>query len=151
VITVYVESYFVLEQALQQEQCDSCSRIIELAAERCITLVIPAFSLAEPHKTIKDKEVARTKLSNDLRPHLQELGRSRRHRELPASFDALASVLATNTQFERDGLRSAIRELLGAAEIIPMDAQIIEAADGIEQLHGMSGKTQLCLHRWLPI
>ena len=54
-MTVYVESNFVLELALQQEQCDSCLKIIDLATDQRITLAIPAFSLAEPHQTIRDK------------------------------------------------------------------------------------------------
>jgi hypothetical protein len=30
---VYVESNFVLEQSLQQEECDSCAEIIDLASK----------------------------------------------------------------------------------------------------------------------
>ena len=55
-MTVYVESNFVLEQSLQQEECDSCAEIIDLASEGRITLVAPAFSLAEPHVAILGKE-----------------------------------------------------------------------------------------------
>jgi hypothetical protein len=43
-MTVYVESNFVLEQALQQEQSESCDAIVNLAATGDISLVIPAFS-----------------------------------------------------------------------------------------------------------
>ena len=48
-MTVYVESNFVLEQALQQEQSESCDSLVRLAEAGDISLVIPAFSLAEPH------------------------------------------------------------------------------------------------------
>jgi hypothetical protein len=48
-MNVYVESNFVLEHALEQEDCDSCAEIIRLAAAGELTLIIPAFSLAEPH------------------------------------------------------------------------------------------------------
>ena len=58
-MTVYVESNFVLEQALQQEQSDSCDAIVNLAASGDISLVIPAFSLAEPHQALALKEKTR--------------------------------------------------------------------------------------------
>src|SRR6266852_7690785 len=89
-MTVYFESNFVLEQALQQEGCDSCAEIIGLASKGRITLAVPAFSLAEPHVAISGKEKARSRLSNDLRTQLFELGRSKPHRAVPASFEALA-------------------------------------------------------------
>ena len=44
-MTVYVESNFVLEQSLQQEECDSCARILDLASTGRILLAVPAFSL----------------------------------------------------------------------------------------------------------
>src|SRR5437016_13163867 len=83
-MAVYVESKFVLEQSLQQEQCDSCTEIIDLASNGRITLAVPAFSLAEPHMTILGKEKARSRPSNDLRTQLFELGRSKPHRGVPA-------------------------------------------------------------------
>ena len=89
-MTVYVESNFVLEQSLQQEECDSCAEIIELASKGRVTLAVPAFSLAEPHVAILRKEKARSRLSNDLRAQLFELGRSKPHRTVPATFEALA-------------------------------------------------------------
>ena len=46
---VSIETNFVLERAFEQEQSESCSRILELASHSRISLVIPAFSLAEPH------------------------------------------------------------------------------------------------------
>ena len=55
-MTVYVESNFVLEQALQQEQCDACDEILNLADSDTILLVVPAFSLAEPHQALALKE-----------------------------------------------------------------------------------------------
>jgi hypothetical protein len=67
-MNVYVESNFVLEQALEQEQCESCDRLIGMASARSLQLVIPAFSLAEPHGTLLNKKNARSRLDNDLRP-----------------------------------------------------------------------------------
>ena len=68
-MTVYVESNFVLEQALQQEQCDACDEILNLAVSGAISLLVPAFSLADPHQALALKAKPRNKLSNELRAH----------------------------------------------------------------------------------
>jgi hypothetical protein len=64
-MNVYVESNFVLEHALEQEECDSCSEIIQLASRRQVTLLIPAFSLAEPHQAIAGKAKVRLRLGEE--------------------------------------------------------------------------------------
>jgi hypothetical protein len=51
-VNVYVETNFVLELAFQQEQFVSCEQILQLGEAGGIKLVIPAYSLAEPHEKI---------------------------------------------------------------------------------------------------
>jgi hypothetical protein len=144
-MTVYVESNFVLEQSLQQEEGDSCTEIIGLASSGRIILAVPAFSLAEPHVAIVGKEKARSRLSNDLRRHLSELGRSKQHREVPITFEALASVLIASAQIEREGLRSTISQLLQTADVIALDAAILSSAADIQVEYGMSGQDAIVL------
>jgi len=50
-VNVYVESNFVLERALEQEQSETCEELIRIAAAGSIHLAISAFSLVEPHIT----------------------------------------------------------------------------------------------------
>jgi hypothetical protein len=96
-MNVYVESNFVLEHALEQEECDSCSEIIQLASQGRITLLIPAFSLAEPHQVIASKAKARSRLSAELSAQLGELGRSKPHRDMPSTFGVLPVASVPNT------------------------------------------------------
>lgn len=110
-----------------------------------LTLLVPAFSLAEPHQAIAGKAKARARLGEDLRRHLDELGRSKPHREIPATFDALAGVLVASAQFEREGVRRAVSTMLQAAEIIPLDAQILGAAAVIDVEYGLSGQDSIVL------
>jgi len=144
-MTVYVESNFVLEYSLQQEECDSCRAIVELASAGRISLAVPAFSLAEPHVALSGKERARSRLSNDLRAHLSELGRSRPHREAPASFEPLAALLIASAQEERDGLRDTISELLSTADVIDLDAAILRSAAEMQAQYSMSGQDAIVL------
>ena len=49
---VYVESNFVLELVLEQEQHQACEEILTLAASRTIELALPAFALIEPYESM---------------------------------------------------------------------------------------------------
>ena len=144
-MTVYVESNFVLEHSLQQEECDRCAGLIDFASKSHISLVVPAFSLAEPYVAISSKEKARTRLGNDLRHHLLELGRSKPHREVPTTFETLATTLIASAQFERDGLRNTVSRLLQTAEIIALDAVILRSASEIQEEFGMAGQDAIVL------
>jgi hypothetical protein len=144
-VTVYVETNFVLEQALQQEQCDSCDAILDLAVAGVISLVVPAFSLAEPHQALALKEKARNRLSNELRPHILELARSKPYRAVPDDFMALTSVLIRSAEQEREGLQRAIAGLLSTAEIMPLDSGALIAAAQLQQTLAMSGPDAIVL------
>lgn len=144
-MTVYVESNFVLEQALQQEQCDACNAILDLAASRRISLVVPAFSLAEPHQALALKEKTRSRLSNELQTHISELGRSRAYRAVPDDFRALVSILIRSAEHEREGLQHAITALLNTAAVIPLDSSILSSAGELQVGLGMSGQDAIVL------
>lgn len=144
-MTVYAESNFVLEQALQQEEGESCEAIVKLASASRISLVIPAFSLAEPHEVITRKDKARSRLGIDLRAHLSELGRSKPHRWVRASFWDLTELLISVAQSERDRLRETMTLILKTAEIIPLDAVILSLAIEIQSAHGLSGQDSIVL------
>ncbi len=75
-MNVYVESNFVLEHALEREQCESCEELVRIARGGSIRLFILAFSLAEPHIALLRKQNKRSRLGTELQQHLRELGRS---------------------------------------------------------------------------
>jgi len=144
-MTVYVESNFVSEQALQQEQSESCDSLVRLAEAGDISLVIPAFSLAEPHQALAQKEKARNRLNNELQQQLSELGRSKPYRGVPSDFGALASVLIRSADQERNGLQRAIGGLLRTAEVIPLDGGIVTSAGELQTAFAMSGQDAIVL------
>ncbi|HMB94298.1 MAG TPA: hypothetical protein VKP65_25845, partial [Rhodothermales bacterium] len=75
-MNVYVETNFVLEWALLQEQHASCEQIVGLAAEGQIRLVLPAYSLVEPHETLTRFFKKRQLITEEVRNELRQLGRS---------------------------------------------------------------------------
>lgn len=54
-MNVYVESNFALELTFEQEQRASCEALLELASQKSIMLMIPAFSLVEPYGRIHSR------------------------------------------------------------------------------------------------
>jgi predicted nucleic acid-binding protein len=144
-MNVYIESNFVLEYALEQDDCDACIEIVNLASHGKLRLLVPAFSLAEPHQAIAAKAKARARLGEDLRKHLSELGRSKPHREIPATFEALAVALAASAQLEREGVRRAVSTMLQAAEIIALDGQILRSAGVVVDEYSLSGQDSIVL------
>jgi len=51
-VNIYVESNFVLELPLLQEQYASCEDILRLCQAGKAQLIIPAYSLVEPYETL---------------------------------------------------------------------------------------------------
>ncbi len=144
-MNVYIESNFVLEHALEQEQCESCEQLIRLASARSIRLVIPAFSLAEAHMAILRKKQERNKLIGELQRHLSELGRSRPYRESPGNMSDLAGVLVRSAERERAGLERAVEQLLETAYVIPLTSEIFYQASGMQTGLDMSAQDSIVL------
>lgn len=65
---IYVETNFVLELALLQEQSASCQNILSVCETGQAQLVIPAFCLAEPFETLGRREKDRSELIRKLYP-----------------------------------------------------------------------------------
>lgn len=144
-MNVYVESNFVLEQALEQEQYESCEELIRIAAAGSIRLVVPAFSLAEPHIALMRRGNERTRLSAELQKQLSELGRSKPYREAPSNFSELTALLIRSAERERAGLQHAIEGMLRVAEVIPLDSDVFYQAGGIQVVFDMSAQDSIVL------
>lgn len=144
-MNVYVESNFVLEQALEQEQSESCQRLLSIAAAGSIHLVIPAFSLAEPHITLMHKGNERSRLSAELQKQLSELGRSKPYREASSGFNEIIALLIRSAEGERAGLERTIEGILRAAEVIPLDSDVFYQAAGIQIALDMSVQDSIVL------
>lgn len=144
-MNVYVESNFVLEQALEQEQSESCQRLLNFSAQGSIQIVIPAFSLAEPYITLMHKGNERSKLGAELQRQLSELGRSKPYRQASSSFNELIALLIRSADSERAGLERAIEGILKTAEVIPLDSDMFYRAAGMPTAFDMSIQDSIVL------
>lgn len=68
---LYVESNFILEVVLDQEEKDLCDRLLVAAAEGAVELVLPAFCIAEPLDTLGRRHKDRRRLQVGLQDEIR--------------------------------------------------------------------------------
>ncbi|MDB5246973.1 MAG: hypothetical protein JWQ40_1367 [Segetibacter sp.] len=125
---VYVESNFVLEIALRQEQLESCNSIIQLAEESKLQLVLPAYSLVEPYEVIRRHAIQRKKFSNELKNELQQILRSESYKEETVTILKVGDLLLKSGEDAKQQLEEMILRLIKASMTIPLTADIITNA-----------------------
>jgi predicted nucleic acid-binding protein len=142
-LTVYVESNFVLELALGQEQATAAESILASAERREVALAVPWFSLAEPFSTVERRSRDRDQFIGQMKRHLQDLRRSQ-HRRVEARALALGADRLTrvNTS-EADDLIVFVGRLVNAATVIPIEAPVFERAMDYRARFGFSPQDAL--------
>lgn len=128
-MNVYVESNFVLELALLQEQHESCARLVDLAGRGRFRLVLPAYSLVEPYEALSRYSKKRQAVAENVRSELRQLGRSAPYEEQTSTLEELTALLIRSQGEERSRLRGTLERLLEVADLIPLTAPVI--ADSI--------------------
>ena len=122
---LYVETNFLLTAAKQQEGGGECDRLLDAAEVGTLDLRVPAFSLAEAHRTLYGQRRRREEFADAVRREADELGRSRHLRELIAEpLRAIELDLIRSVTQEADALRNFRRRLIDAAAVLPTDADV---------------------------
>lgn len=124
---VYVETNFILEMVLEQEDHSACESILRKTEETLITLALPAFSLAEASSTLKRRHDCRRLTSDDKTGReLLQLRRSATFdRETKEVEDSVQKLFAKSVQHEGETLKEINARLLRIATILPLSAQVI--------------------------
>lgn len=125
---VYVESNFVLEIALNQEQSVSAEAILSLAEQEKIKLAFPSFALSEPFTTIMYRNGKRSHLYRELDATLKEIKRSEPLKDIALSIDTLIAALKLAGKNAFDPLHSVFGRMLAAGRSIETDSSIFRDA-----------------------
>jgi hypothetical protein len=72
-VRLYVETNFVLEMVLGQEQVGACERILSAMEIGAVELVLPAFSVMEPYRRLAARAHDRKNLTAGLGKERQRL------------------------------------------------------------------------------
>lgn len=137
-MNIYVESNFVLELALLQEQHASCEEILCLSEAGRVQLIIPAYSIAEPYETLKRRHNQRKQMKAELDVQLKQLARTITYAQRLSGFKDLTILLIDSAEEEAKRLEEVRTRLLKAAEIIPLDSLTLTAATQYQKIHGLS-------------
>ena len=99
---VYVETNFVLEVALEQDEWESCHTLLKLGAAGTVALAVPAYALVEPIETLVRRDKSRKELAERVRSELRQLSRSETYRRDTDSHQALVELLIRSAREDVD-------------------------------------------------
>ncbi len=139
-MNIYVETNFVLELAFEQEQSENCEQILELAETKKIKLILPAYSLAEPHEKLNRQAKNRKKLQNDLNIELRQLSRSKTYINRLESIKDLAKLIAQSNEEEWQRFIQYRHRLLNCAEFIALDTNVLQLGAFFENLYNLQSQ-----------
>ncbi len=131
---IVVETNFVLELAFRQSEACECDRLIELAADGSVELVIPACSLFEPYETLVRRSKERERMLAAFKHEVDELARSEFYTDLPKTVEEIVAPIAGSSNVYENSLRKALVSVLRVATIIPLSSNVMSLAFEFQQV-----------------
>jgi len=139
-LIVYIESNFVIEIALGQEDAAAAETILRLAEVRQVTLAVPVFAVTEPFSTVAYRAVDRRRLCESLNSQLIQLRRSVPHEDAVSIVEPALSALLMIEKKEADLLEGTVGRLLEVAHVIPFDSASFAEATRYARVYGLSAQ-----------
>lgn len=137
-MNVYVESNFVVELALLQEQRNICERILEVCGNDGVQLVIPAYCLAEPYEAMTRRRKRRTKMKQELDAEFGQIARTETRVDRLRGFRDITELLTASIEEEEKQLDAVCSRLSETAEVIPLDDNILASSRECRSEHDFS-------------
>lgn len=142
-MNVYFETNFVLELTFQQEQGSSCEQILQLCEAGKVKLIVPAYSLAEPHEKLSRQARSRRELQQSLDAELRQLLRTAPYADRIKSIQDIASLMIQSNEEERHRFVQCRDRLLKVGEIVALDANILSEAASYETIYDLTPQDAL--------
>lgn len=127
-MNIYIETNFILELALLQEQNESCEQIVNLHNSRNVRLVLPAFCIAESYETLIRRASKRNRLASELAGELGQLSRSKPYKDQVNAYQNITAFLVRSSQDEDQRLIDVLETILRIADIVALGASIVSDA-----------------------
>jgi hypothetical protein len=124
-VNIYVETNFVLELTFEQEQWVSCEKILQLCEADQAKLIIPAYSLAEPHDRLYRQAKRRKELQRSLNNELQKLSRTASYKSRIESIKDLESLLVQGNEEEQNRFIQYRNRFFNSGEIVALTTEIL--------------------------
>lgn len=117
-----IESNFIVEMALEQEQASLAQAILDLAENKRIKLIFPNFAFSEPFERILREKRERNVLYSSLVKALKDLQRSEPHKDIMDDMEPVAKVLREASARQLALLHSTFERLLSIGECVNISA-----------------------------
>lgn len=132
-MNIYVKTNFVLEMVFQQEQSASCDQILRFCESGHVKLIIPAYSLAEPHEKLLRQAKSRRELQQGLNVELRQLIRTAPYTTRISSIQDIAGLLIQSNEEEQNRFTHYRDRILRIAEIVPLTSTVLAEAAANEE------------------
>jgi predicted nucleic acid-binding protein len=142
-VNIYVETNFVLELTFEQEQGSSCEQILQLCEAGKAKLIVPAYSLAEPHEKLSRQARSRRELQQSLDAELRQLLRTASYASRIKSIQDIASLMIQSNEEERHRFTQCRDRLLKVGEIIALNTIILREAASYETNYDLTPQDAL--------
>jgi hypothetical protein len=127
-LTLYVESNFILEIALGQEELVPAERLLAAAEAGTVDIALPSFSLSESVTRITRGIRDRGRLTGQFRSHVGQLARSASHQTEVATLLIVPNLIEQIDEREEDRLMATVERVLTIARLIELDTESFQAA-----------------------
>lgn len=134
---VYVETNFVLEIALAQEESFAAENILELAEQKKIDLVFPIFALVEPFWTVRHRGQLRRELHGSLREQVDQHRRSDLHTKFVSALDPLLGEMLEIETRETEQLELTTRRMINTGTPIDLNVAHFQRAVQYQDTHDL--------------
>ena len=142
-MNIYVETNFILELVYKQEQYAICEKILEICESKKANLIIPAYSLLEPHEKLIRQANEHLKLQELFNTELRELSLTKSYQNRLDSIEDMRSLIVESNQEIGENFAKYRESLLKIAEIIPLNADILFQATSAEENYNLSPQDAL--------
>ena len=142
-MNIYVETNFVLELTFQQEQCASCEEILQLCEAGQAKIIIPAYSLAEPHEKLTRQAKSRRQLQQLLNIELRQLSRTASYLSRIESIRDIASLMVQSNEEEQHRFNKCRERLFKVGKIVALTANILVEAASYEMTYDLTPQDAL--------
>lgn len=142
-MNIYVETNFVLELTFEQEQYASCEKILQLCETGQAKLIIPAYSLAEPHEKLIRQAKSRRELQQSLDAELRQLLRTASYTDRIKSIRDIATLMIQSNEDEQHRFIQYRKRLLNTAEIVALTIEILTEAALCETTYDLTPQDAL--------
>jgi predicted nucleic acid-binding protein len=127
-VNVFVETNFVIEVALEQQEASSCETLLELAEQGTIHLLLPAYCFIEPHETLTRRHLEREALRSRVSNELTQLARSTPLAERVAASQEVVKLLIDSAEYETKRIEQVKQRVWTVGAVLPLDLGVLRSA-----------------------